>query len=85
MRPAAALLGRSARGDGGDAVGTCGRPERWRLPAAPQSPPAAPGAPMESGPRNAIVFNASKGESFTPAGGYKALRKRLRGSWKVQR
>ncbi|XP_071429194.1 intraflagellar transport protein 52 homolog isoform X2 [Pithys albifrons albifrons] len=39
---------------------------------------------MESGPRNAIVFNASKGESFTPAGGYKALRKRLRGSWKVQ-
>ncbi|KAJ7400259.1 intraflagellar transport 52 [Pitangus sulphuratus] len=38
---------------------------------------------MESGPRNAIVFNASKGESFTPAGGYKALRKRLRGSWKV--
>ncbi|RLV98878.1 hypothetical protein DV515_00010344 [Chloebia gouldiae] len=39
---------------------------------------------MESGPRNAIVFNASKGESFTPAGGYKALRKRLRGSWRVQ-
>ncbi|XP_075022433.1 intraflagellar transport protein 52 homolog isoform X2 [Calonectris borealis] len=39
---------------------------------------------MERGLRNAIVFNASKGESFTLASSYKSLRKRLRGNWKVQ-
>jgi len=40
---------------------------------------------MEKGPRNAIVFNASKGEVFTPASSYKAWRKRLRGNWKILR
>ncbi|KFP55587.1 Intraflagellar transport protein 52, partial [Cariama cristata] len=39
---------------------------------------------MEKGLRNAIVFNASKGETFTLASSYKSLRKRLRGSWKIQ-
>lgn len=58
------------------------RPESWR-PAA--SPAVAPGNPMERGLRNAIVFNASKGEAFTLASSYKALRKRLRGNWKIQR
>lgn len=48
-------------------------------------PVAAPGHHMEGGLRNAIVFNASKGEAFTLVSGYKSLRKRLRGNWKVQR
>ncbi|KAM6319491.1 intraflagellar transport protein 52 homolog isoform 1-T1 [Podargus strigoides] len=39
---------------------------------------------MERGPRNTIAFSASKGEAFTLAGSYKALRKRLRGNWKIQ-
>ncbi|XP_042690474.1 intraflagellar transport protein 52 homolog isoform X1 [Centrocercus urophasianus] len=38
---------------------------------------------MAECPRNAIVFNASKGEAFTPASGYKAWRKRLRGNWEI--
>lgn len=40
---------------------------------------------MERGLRNAIAFNASKGEAFTLGSGYKSLRKRLRGDWKLQR
>ncbi|XP_048819134.1 intraflagellar transport protein 52 homolog isoform X45 [Lagopus muta] len=38
---------------------------------------------MAECPRNAIVFNASKGEAFSPASGYKAWRKRLRGHWEI--
>ncbi|XP_059683147.1 intraflagellar transport protein 52 homolog isoform X1 [Gavia stellata] len=39
---------------------------------------------MERGLRNAIVFNASKGETFALPNSYKSLRKRLRGNWKIQ-
>ncbi|XP_072206327.1 intraflagellar transport protein 52 homolog isoform X2 [Excalfactoria chinensis] len=38
---------------------------------------------MEKGQRNLIVFNASKGEVFAPASGYKAWRRRLRENWKI--
>ncbi|OXB66553.1 UNVERIFIED_CONTAM: hypothetical protein H355_004560, partial [Colinus virginianus] len=38
---------------------------------------------MATAPRSPVVFNASKGEAFTPASGYKAWRRRLRGNWKV--
>ncbi|XP_062445097.1 intraflagellar transport protein 52 homolog isoform X2 [Rhea pennata] len=39
---------------------------------------------MEKGQQNDVLFNASKGEALTLSSGYKSLRKRLRGSWKVQ-
>ena len=32
---------------------------------------------------NTIIFNASKGELFTPANGFKSLVRKLRSNWKV--